>query len=70
MAYDGVKRYYETHCACVYLHLLFCYFRVIESGEEVVMRTRIPRYINPMVRGENYCYYFFKLEKQINIYRE
>jgi len=55
MAYDGVKRYsyrYHVHCLCtmysVYIYTL-CVFRVIESGEEVVMRIRIPRYVIPMV---------------------
>lgn len=38
---------------------IYYYFRVIESGEEVVMRTRIPRYVNPMVRVENYYYILF-----------
>lgn len=33
---------------CVFIYILsVC--RIIESGEEVVMRTRIPRYVNPMV---------------------
>lgn len=54
MAYDGVKRCYEYKIIlCIYLHILYA-FRVIESGEEVVMRTRIPRYVNPMVCTKKY----------------
>jgi len=49
MAYDGVKRYYKLHYLRIYSQNILCDFRIIESGEEVVMRTRIPRYVNPMV---------------------
>jgi hypothetical protein len=45
------------HILFVFIYI-FCYFRVIESGEDVVMRTRIPRYVNPMVCGEYYYYLF------------
>jgi len=49
MAYDGVKRYYKLYYLRIYSQYILCDFRIIESGEEVVMRTRIPRYVNPMV---------------------
>jgi len=53
MAFDGVKRYYKLHYLRMYSQNILCDFRIIESGEEVVMRTRIPRYVNPMVCSIN-----------------